>query len=102
MKVLHHLVGLAALSVFALGLGTFGCHSARFPVCESDTDCAKEKKAKLCYDLRCVECRYDGDCGDGYCERKTGTCERLDGAAPTDSSSDAPASSSAPADSATP
>ncbi|NUP11144.1 MAG: hypothetical protein HOW73_34295 [Polyangiaceae bacterium] len=74
------------LAVVALCLGSsligamVGCSPARFPVCDTDEDCKDKGDAKLCYDLRCVQCRYDDDCGEGrYCERKTAECKALDG-----------------------
>ncbi len=75
---------LIALSALAIG-----CES-RFPVCKTDDDCKKtaassdaSAKALVCYDLRCVECRYDSDCGDGSaCDRKSGTCKSIGGPMP--------------------
>ena len=43
-----------------------GCDGGhRFPVCRSDSDCAANEAAPICFDLRCVRCRYDTDCQDG-------------------------------------
>lgn len=90
---------LAALCLAggALLASASGCSSARFPVCQTDDDCKDKGDAKLCYDLRCVQCRYDADCGEGrYCERKVAECKTLDGpragsAAPSASASVEPA-----------
>lgn len=72
----------AGALLFGLGVvqaSSFGCTSARFPYCEKDDDCKDKGNAKLCYDLRCVQCRYDADCGDGrFCERKVGVCHEID------------------------
>ncbi|MBK6516948.1 MAG: hypothetical protein IPM79_22005 [Polyangiaceae bacterium] len=91
---------LAALCLVAGALlgATSGCSStARFPVCQTDDDCKDKGDSKLCYDLRCVQCRYDADCGEGrFCERKVAECKSLDGpragsAAPSASASAEPA-----------
>lgn len=93
-----------------LGVLSAGCES-RFPVCKTDDDCKAKasadpsSKALVCYDLRCVECRYDSDCGDGKtCARNKGQCESLGGPTPKygepvpDPTTELPApSSSAPA-----
>lgn len=71
--------GALLLGLVAVQASSFGCTSARFPYCEKDDDCKDKGNAKLCYDLRCVQCRYDADCGDGrFCERKVGVCHEID------------------------
>lgn len=81
-------VGGSVLVGAALG----GCDS-RFPVCKTDDDCKVKTEGsakppagqhdKLCFDLRCVECRYDSDCKDGeVCETQTRVCRKLDAATP--------------------
>lgn len=80
-SVVGTLIALSALAI--------GCES-RFPVCKTDDDCKKtassadpNPKPSVCYDLRCVECRYDSDCGDGTaCDRKTGLCQSIGGPTP--------------------
>lgn len=75
--------------VAVVGLG-FGCNPARFPSCAKNEDCADKGDLKYCDNVRCVQCRYDADCGDNsFCERKVGECKSLGG------SKGAPASSSA-------
>lgn len=76
------------LGAALLGLLATGCES-RFPVCKTDDDCKAKAsadpsaKALVCYDLRCVECRYDSDCGEGKtCARNKGQCESLGGPTP--------------------
>ncbi len=75
----------------ALCLATVACES-RFPVCKTNEDCkskasadpsGKSAKNLVCFDLRCVECRYDADCGDGMtCSRNKSQCEPLGGPSP--------------------
>jgi hypothetical protein len=70
-----------ALGVLALFLAaSAGCPPAgRFASCDNDSQCGAVDGGKLiCYNLRCVECHYDGDCTDGrVCSNKS-TCESLD------------------------
>lgn len=44
-------------------------NEGRFPVCKSNDDCqADAGQGPVCFNLRCVECRYDTDCKPGsYC-----------------------------------
>ncbi len=99
LSALHALratLGLATVLAFSVASGVFGCSStARFPICQEDTDCAEQATAKLCYDHRCVQCRGDSECPDGYCERKVGECRSLGnpGAEPSASASAPPAPS---------
>jgi Cys-rich repeat protein len=72
----------------ALSVAALGCES-RFPVCKTDDDCKAKAsadpsaKSLLCYDLRCVQCRNDSDCGDGQvCARNKGECESIGGPVP--------------------
>ena len=47
-----------------------GIDEGRFPVCKSNEDCAARDAGPtgICWNLRCVECRYDTDCAAGaYC-----------------------------------
>lgn len=88
---------VAIITTLAVGSG---CEDSRFPVCKTDSDCKESPPegasaapvssaptlrgtAKLCFDLRCVECRGDSDCGEGsLCELTSRTCKRIDGPAP--------------------
>jgi len=69
------------LGVFALlAAASTGCPPAgRYASCENDGQCGSTDGCKLiCYNLRCVECHYDGDCTEGrVCSNKS-TCESLD------------------------
>lgn len=79
---------VAMVGLGSVGLG-FGCNPARFPTCAKNEDCADKGDLKYCDNVRCVQCRYDADCGDNsFCERKVGECKSLGG-------SNAPASASA-------
>ncbi len=67
------------------------CTDGRFPVCKSDADCQVNDAGpggKLCFNLKCVECRYDSDCGSGKaCNRSLNACESILGAPPPDDTS---------------
>jgi hypothetical protein len=58
-----------------------GCLEGRLPVCKTDEDCIPEKGQRvagpICYDLRCVECRYDKDCKTGHICNSALECESL-------------------------
>jgi hypothetical protein len=104
MRTVRGIFGLGAVLVFSVASGVVGCSStARFPICQEDADCAEQATAKLCYDHRCVQCRGDSECPDGFCERKVGECRSLGnpGAQPepatTASASAEPDASAAPA-----
>lgn len=57
----------------AVGAALPACDlGTRFPVCRSSADCAGEgggsstgSSGAVCFNLRCVECRYDVDCPGG-------------------------------------
>lgn len=78
LAVLPAALALAALS--ALGAS---CGEGRFPVCKSDAECAEKAGdagtgPKVCYNLRCVECRYDTDCPVGKaCNRNLNECQGI-------------------------
>lgn len=67
---------LAALLAF-----DSGCRTSRFPTCETDEQCAEKADGatkRFCVNVRCVECRADGDCQAGHvCNRRTNECEKL-------------------------
>ena len=92
MKVESPRLGASLLGLF--GLLAMGCEDSRFPVCQTDKDCNKKvegaasatasEKPKVCFDLRCVECHYDGDCPEGeVCSTSTRECRRLDPKVPS-------------------
>jgi Cys-rich repeat protein len=58
----------------------FGCYEGRFPVCRTNADCEGRDAGKLgnvCFDLRCVECRYDIDCPAGQVCGSTQSCTSI-------------------------
>lgn len=79
----------------ALGLGaaTLGaaCNGGqRFPVCKSNADCAARDggaDAGVCFNLKCVECRYDTDCAAGQICSPTNECQKLEDRAPSSADS---------------
>lgn len=65
------IIGLVAMSfvMFAYACAE-NVEEGRFPVCKSNDDCLKNDAGLggICWNLRCVECRYDTDCAAGsYC-----------------------------------
>jgi len=81
-------LGLAGVLV---GACVEGVGDGRFPVCKTNDDClARDGGAEMgiCFDLRCVGCRYDTDCKPGsYCDKdlvcKSLVTENRDEADPT-------------------
>ncbi|APR76185.1 Hypothetical protein A7982_01532 [Minicystis rosea] len=72
----------AALS---LALLVTGCPPSRYASCQTDADCAGrdvDGGKLICYNLRCLECHYDSDCGEGRVCGMNNTCESLDSRAP--------------------
>ena len=67
--------------IAALLAALVACNEGRFPVCKSNADCADRDAGyagNVCYNLKCVECHYDGDCAAGKtCNAGTSTCESL-------------------------
>jgi Cys-rich repeat protein len=76
------LVALALGAVSASACGPEG----RFPVCKTNADCSEREtgtESPICYNLRCVQCRYDTDCKTGnFCDTHQ-ECRAISGAAPT-------------------
>jgi hypothetical protein len=73
-------VGLVAGVLLAVALG--GCGDSRFPGCKTDAECAAtdagpaDPRHPVCYNLKCVECRYDTDCAGGAaCDLSKNACE---------------------------
>lgn len=57
----------------------------RFPICHTDQECAARESAKdapVCFNLKCVACRYDTDCATGEVCTGTNRCDRLGSPAP--------------------
>lgn len=75
----------AGLLVSALS-GLAGCEG-RFPVCKTNADCASRDAGlagHVCYNLKCVECRYDTDCKLGQtCSALDHECEGISDVRPT-------------------
>ena len=69
-----------ALAILVTGAAA-GCDvGSRFPVCQTNADCAARDGGTLgnvCYNLRCVECHYDTDCGSGQVCGSANTCDRI-------------------------
>lgn len=56
------------LASMLAGVGAASCEGGRFPVCKSSEECAARgpgSGGKVCYNLKCVQCRYDTDCERG-------------------------------------
>jgi hypothetical protein len=67
---------LASLALTAAALG--GCPPGRYASCKDDSECPATDGGKLiCYNYRCVECHYDGDCPAGSVCSGSNTCESL-------------------------
>jgi len=74
--------GPILLSLTLLVGTSSGClDGGRLPVCKTDADCAPKEgevaAGPICYDLRCVQCRYDDDCEMGHICSSALACERL-------------------------
>lgn len=72
---------LPAVALLSL-LTVASCELSRFPICKTNDDCKAtkdepDKKNLVCFDLRCVECHYDGDCPSGNICTKTSECRPL-------------------------
>lgn len=75
------LLGALAAALALSGALLGGCGEGRFPVCKSNADCQQRDagpNGKICFDLRCVACRYDSDCAPGSVCSAAGTCSALD------------------------
>ena len=96
MSIARSLSTLCVLAFAAVAQLT-GCNDpGRFPTCKDDAECAARsggEKAPHCFDLRCVPCRSDDDCGSGKLCNAAKECKGLSSvaAAPTGSASAAPA-----------
>jgi hypothetical protein len=86
-------VAVALVPAVWLSIQLAGCNSSRFPVCNSDEQCKVAAAdagthAAVCFDLKCVECRYDSDCEhrghDLVCNVAKNTCETVGGGPPPD------------------
>lgn len=73
------------LAAATLAILTTGCPPSRYASCDSDADCngrSADAGKLVCFNLRCVECHYDGDCGDGKHCSGDNVCESLDSRTP--------------------
>jgi hypothetical protein len=82
-----------AIAIAALiGLGAAAALSAcdgghRFPVCKTNADCVPEEgktTTPVCWNLKCVECRYDVDCPSGKACSGVNECVTIASSAPPD------------------
>jgi Cys-rich repeat protein len=88
------LLGALAIALAATALLGACDNQTRFPVCNNDTECTARsdgQKAPYCFDLRCVACRSDEDCGAGHLCTSAKECKPLSGSAPAVSASAPPA-----------
>jgi Cys-rich repeat protein len=97
--------GFAFASPFLLGIAALlaSCYEGRFPVCRSNAECEGRDAGKLgniCFDLRCVECRYDIDCPTGQVCGATQSCSTISGTPAASASEAAPTWEAAPGASA--
>ena len=75
-KTSRALPALALLG--ALSLAMIGCPPPGYASCKDDSECPARDGGKLiCYNLRCVECRYDDNCPPGSVCSSKHTCEAL-------------------------
>ena len=84
---------LVGAALFALAIGAVGASACsgnasdgRFPVCNTNADCTEADagtESAICYNLRCVQCRYDVDCKPGHFCDTHQECRAISGAAPT-------------------
>jgi hypothetical protein len=72
---------VSSVLLVALLMMTATCRTSRFPTCETDAQCAEKDEGatkRYCVNVRCVECRTDGDCKPGHvCNRRMDACEKL-------------------------
>ena len=55
-----------------------GCPPGRFASCKDESECGTVDGGKLiCYNYRCVECHYDGDCPSGTLCNGNNVCQAL-------------------------
>ena len=63
-----------------IAIAALGCDISRFPVCKSNEECAARDGGAgepVCYNLKCVECRYDADCAVGSICLSTNVCQGI-------------------------
>src|SRR4051812_40617498 len=59
------------------------CLPGRLPTCKTDDECKSHGKAKICLNMRCVECHYDDNCASGQVCSPTGQCQGISEGKPT-------------------
>ena len=66
-----------------LGAAVGACEG-RFPVCRTNEDCAGKggDDGQVCFNLRCVQCRYDVDCPGGKACSASNECVALSTGSP--------------------
>lgn len=70
-----------AVAALTIALSALGCLPGRYASCQTDADCADrgpDAGKLVCYSMRCVECHYDTDCGEGKHCGTGNVCESLD------------------------
>lgn len=82
----------AIVALCLMGALAASCSGGRFPVCKSNEECAAKggDTGKVCYNLKCVQCAYDGDCPSGKaCNRQLNECQSILSSSPPEEGSDA-------------
>jgi hypothetical protein len=79
-------IAVAALIGGCAGAALAACDGGhRFPVCKTNADCVPEEgksTTPVCWNLKCVECRYDIDCPSGKSCSAVNECVTITTAAP--------------------
>lgn len=83
------LLGAALVALVIGAVSASACGNAsdgRFPVCKTNDDCTERDAgvgANICFNLRCVQCRYDTECKPGqFCDTHQ-ECRDISDTAPT-------------------
>jgi hypothetical protein len=66
---------LVAIAIAVAGLECNG--AGRFPICKSNAECSESTTGRVCYNLKCVACRYDSDCPSGFTCGGSNECSRI-------------------------
>jgi hypothetical protein len=64
--------------VMAMAVTGLQCNgTGRFPICKNNAECGESKTGRVCYNLKCVACRYDSDCPSGSTCGGLNECSRI-------------------------